>query len=77
MMTYPLSEAATIYATGYGGEADVLGRGTLVECAEIVERLQHHQRFAATIKMDAIGLTYPPIQVDELLRFLKERQVRL
>lgn len=69
MTTYPLSEPATIYADE--GGADVLGTGTLAECADIVRGLSEQDRSSAAIKMDDLALTYGPAEVSELMQFLQ------
>ncbi|WP_028966327.1 hypothetical protein [Sphingomonas phyllosphaerae] len=69
MTTYPLSEPATIY--GDEGGAEVLGKGTLAECADIVRGLSDEARSSAAIKMDDLPLTYGPAEVSELVHFLR------
>lgn len=69
MTTYPLSEPATIYASDDQG--DILGKGTLAECADIVRGLSDEERSSAAIKMDDLELTYDPAKVAELVRFLQ------
>jgi hypothetical protein len=70
MTTYPLSEAATIYAGD--GKADVLGKGALTECVDVVRGLSDEERSSITIKMDDLDLTYGPAEVGELVRFLND-----
>lgn len=70
MTTYPLSEPATIYASD--DQSDILGEGTLAECAEIVRGLADDDRSTATIKMDDLELTYGRADIDELVQFLDD-----
>ncbi|MEG8040350.1 hypothetical protein QP166_13690 [Sphingomonas sp. LR60] len=70
MTTYPLSEPATIYADV--GGADVLGKGTLAECADIVSNLSDEDRSSAAIKMDDFALMYGPADISELVQFLQD-----
>jgi hypothetical protein len=70
MTTYPLSEAATIYAGD--GRADVLGKGALNECVDVVRRLPDEKRASITIKMDDLDLTYGPAEIGELVEFLND-----
>ncbi len=74
MTTYPLSEPATIYKVGTSDDAvaEVLGRGTLEDCADIVAGMSSDEQNAITIKMDGLDLNYGPEEVVELLRFLSE-----
>ncbi len=74
MTTYPLSEPATIHAVEPSGDAtsDVLGRGTLEECVDIVAGLSPDQQKSVAIKMDDLDLEFGPQEVDELLRLLRE-----
>ncbi|MCK8455145.1 hypothetical protein [Sphingomonas faeni] len=74
MTTYPLSEPATIYSVDASGEvtSDVLGRGTLEDCADIVAGLSADRRKAISIRMDSLDLQFGSEEVVELLRFLHE-----
>lgn len=74
MTTYPLSEAATVYRVKALSDAtsEVLGRGTLEECANIVSGLPSDGRQSVFIKMDDLGLKFGPPEIAELLRFLRE-----
>ena len=74
MTTYPLSEPATIYAVDASGKvtSDVLGRGTLEDCTDIVAALSADRQRAISIQMDGLGLQFGPKEVGELLRFLHE-----
>jgi hypothetical protein len=74
MTTYPLSEPATIYSVDASGDvtSDVLGRGTLEDCAEVVAGLSADQQNAISIQMDGLDLQFNPKEVGELLRFLHE-----
>jgi hypothetical protein len=79
MTTYPLSELATIYvATGDDAElGEVVGRGTLAECAEIVQGYGSQQRSAARIEMDELDLRFGPREIEELLLFLRDESAGL
>ncbi|MET0373708.1 MAG: hypothetical protein ABW128_05560 [Rhizorhabdus sp.] len=79
MTTYPLSEPATIYPVDTSGDvtADILGRGTLEDCADIVAGLPADRQKAITIRMDDLGLQFGPNEVGELLRFLREETAGL
>lgn len=68
MTTYPLSEPATIYTDD---DSEVLGKGTLAECANIVRGLADDDRSTATIRMDNLELTFGRADIDELVRFLE------
>ncbi|RYD26676.1 MAG: hypothetical protein EOP89_06505 [Lysobacteraceae bacterium] len=73
MTTYPLSELATLYAVEAPDDAtsDVLGRGTLEECADIVADLSPDRRKTVSIRMDDLDLTFGPQEIGELLEFLR------
>ena len=53
MTTYPLSELATIYFVEGDGDvqSDVVGQGTLEDCADIVANLAPDERKATSIQM--------------------------
>ncbi len=74
MTTYPLSEPATVYATGAHDdtESDVMARGTLEECVDIIAALEPDKRQAISIRMDELDLRFGPDEVAELIRFLHE-----
>lgn len=74
MTTYPLSEPATIYNLEGDSDApsEVVGQGTLAECAEIVDDLASDKKGKVSIKMDDLDLRFGPEEVSELLRFLRE-----
>ncbi|UZK67819.1 hypothetical protein [Sphingomonas sp. M1-B02] len=74
MTTYPLSEPATIRATG---APDALGRGTLEECTEVVAGLSPEMQKSASIEMDGLDLKFGPREIGELLRFLREENAGL
>jgi hypothetical protein len=69
MTTYPLSEPATIHT---GGASDVLGKGTLADCADQIESLSPEARKSARIVMDDIDLEFGPEEINALLKFLRE-----
>ncbi|MBW6532694.1 hypothetical protein KZ820_18280 [Sphingomonas sp. RRHST34] len=73
MTTYPLSEPATTYANDDDGKptSRILFKGTLSDCAANVEAMPHNERFSASIKMNALELSYGPDEVDELIRYLR------
>lgn len=72
MTTYPLSELATIYSLEGGkSQSDVVGQGTLEDCADIVADLAPDERKAISIQMDDLDLKFGPEEVGELLRFLR------
>ncbi|MBB5712647.1 hypothetical protein [Sphingomonas xinjiangensis] len=79
MTTYPLSEPATIYAAGGddGATADVVGQGTLTECADIVADMSLDKQKSTSIQMDKLDLRFEPQEVAELLSFLREEGVGL
>lgn len=75
MTTYPLSEPATIYRPGKDQSADaapsdIVARGTLSDCAEILEKWSVDDRAAVRIDMDDLGLRYGPDEIEELMQFL-------
>lgn len=74
MTTYPLSELATIY-TGKkldDGAGEVVGRGTLEDCAVIVAGLSDDSQRSIFITMDDLAITFGPQEISDLLRFLRE-----
>ena len=58
MTTYPLSELATTYFVEGDGDvqSDVVGQGTLEDCADIVANLAPDERKAISIQMDDLDL---------------------
>ncbi|MEG3082087.1 hypothetical protein U1707_00395 [Sphingomonas sp. PB2P12] len=74
MTTYPLSEPATIYAVGDldAKSTDVLGRGTLSECADLIAEFPAEKRNSVRIQMDDLDLQFDSDEVDELLQFLRD-----
>lgn len=79
MTTYPLSEPATTYANDDDGKptSRVLFKGTLSDCVANVEAMPHNDRFSASIKMDALDLSYGPDEVDQLIRYLRNEDAGL
>jgi len=73
MTTYPLSEPATIYGgdVSDGAKPEVIGRGTLEACAEIVAGLSSDEQKSVSIRMDDLDLAFGPDEVGELLGFLR------
>lgn len=74
MTTYPLSEPATIYAAD---AENPVGRGTLADCAELIEGFPPQRRASARIEMDDMELRFGPEEIEELLRFLREESAGL
>lgn len=75
MTTYPLSEPATIYRTAdqdEGSARDVVARGSLSDCAEILEDWSRTDRSSVEIEIDDMSLRYGPDEIEELLTFLRE-----
>jgi hypothetical protein len=77
MTTYPLSEPATIYRSTKFGSADnrtgeVVGRGTLSDCAEILEGWSPADRASVLVEMTDQDLRYNSEEIEELLKFLRE-----
>ena len=76
MTTYPLSEPATIYRkAGHDGpdtERAIVARGSLSDCAEILEDWSEADRAAVEIEIDDMSLRYGPQEIEELLAFLRE-----
>jgi hypothetical protein len=73
--TYPLSEPATIYRTAdqtEGSARDVVARGSLSDCAEILEGWSRADRASVEIEIDDMSLRYGPDEVEELLTFLRK-----
>ena len=76
MTTYPLSEPATIYRAAGASVAerrpdDVVARGTLSECAEILEGWSADDRATVRIDVEQMDLAYGPDKIEELLEFLR------
>jgi hypothetical protein len=73
LTTYPLSEPATIYAKREQDSKgnDILGQGTLAECADLIADFPVETRASARIQMDDLDLQFAPNEVNELLRFLQ------
>ena len=79
MTTYPLSEPATIYA-GDGSDdvtSDIVGQGTLEECADIVAGLSSDRRKSVSIRMDDLDMTFGSQDIGDLLQFLREESAGL
>ncbi|MBC3940136.1 hypothetical protein [Sphingomonas albertensis] len=79
MTTYPLSEPATIYAVEACGDvtSDVVGRGTLEACMDIVAGLPSDQQKSVSIRMDALDLKFGPQEIGELQEFLRKETAGL
>ena len=79
MTTYPLSEPATIYAVEVCDDAtsDVVGRGTLEACMDIVAGLSSDRQRSICIRMDALDLKFGPQEIGELQEFLREETAGL
>lgn len=74
MTTYPLSEQATIYTDASGNAA---ARGTLAECADILEGSSAQERRSARIVMDNMELKFRADEIDDLLMYLREESAGL
>ena len=77
MTTYPLSEPATIYRTSDrteadGGVSEVVARGSLSDCAEILEGWSETDRADVEIEIQDMSLRYGPSEIEELLTFLRD-----
>ena len=75
MTTYPLSEPATIYRKAdqaEGAARDAVARGSLSDCAEILEDWSRTDRASVEIEIDDMVLRYGPDEIEELLTFLRE-----
>lgn len=79
MTTYPLSEPATIYAVEVCDDtmSDVVGRGTLEACMDIVASLPSDRQKSVSIRMDALDLKFGPQEIGELQEFLREETAGL
>ena len=79
MTTYPLSEPATIYASDPNSDAtaEVVGRGSLEDCAGLLAGLDADRLESIVIQMDDLDLRYGNKEVGELLRFLREESAGL
>jgi hypothetical protein len=79
MTTYPLSEMATIYAAEGtdGATSNVVGTGTLEECADIVADLPSDRQKSLSIEMNDLDLKFGSQEIDELLQFLREESAGL
>ncbi len=73
MTTYPLSEPATIHATEGPDDAtaEVLGRGSLEDCAAIVAGLPSDLQGTVSIRMDELDMKFGAQEIAELLQFLR------
>lgn len=77
MTTYPLSEPATIYRNAgqnetNGATREVVARGSLSDCAEILDDWPETDRGTIEIEIDDMSLRYGPEEIEELLTFLRE-----
>ncbi|WP_260598593.1 hypothetical protein [Sphingomonas endolithica] len=78
MTTYPLSEPATLSRTAKGGsETEIVARGSLSDCADIVADWSTEERALVRIDVDDMALRYGPEEVEELLAFLREESAGL
>lgn len=81
MTTYPLSEQAAIRRTGKGGNAsrndEVVGRGSLEHCADIVEAMPAEERSSLRIDVDDIELHDGSEEIEELLIYLRDESAGL
>jgi hypothetical protein len=77
MTTYPLSEPSTIYRAARPGNdgdsaAGIVARGSLADCAEILEGWSAAERAEVRVEVDEMNLTYGAPEIEELLDFLRE-----
>ncbi|MEN2786663.1 hypothetical protein ACFOKI_01815 [Sphingomonas qilianensis] len=72
MTTYPLSEPATIYRSDAHQSDAVVSRGSLSDCADLLQDWSTEDRAAVRIEIDDMELRYGPEQIEELLKFLRE-----
>ena len=74
MTTYALSEPATIRRTATGSDAgagEVVTRGSLADCADVLQGWSAKDRASVLIDIDDMDLRYGPAEVEELLVFLR------
>ena len=76
MTTYPLSEPSTIYRAAAPTEGsvqshDVVARGSLADCADILEGISAEDRATMRVDVDDMSLSYGPDEINELLDFLR------
>ncbi len=74
MTTYALSEGATIRRTATGSDAgteEVVARGSLADCADILQDWSAEDRASVLIDIDDMDLRYGPAEIEELLVFLR------
>jgi hypothetical protein len=82
MTTYPLSEPATIRRTTGGGDGasrtdDVVARGSLADCADMLAAWPVEERSSIQVDVDDMDLRYGPEEIEELLGFLREESAGL
>ena len=82
MTTYPLSEPATIRRNAGGvkasnGNDEVIGRGSLADCADILEATSAEERSSLQIDIDDMGLHYGPKEIEELLTYFRDESAGL
>ena len=82
MTTYPLSEPATIRRAVKGdktskGADEVIGQGSLADCAEICENLSAAERSSLRIDIDDMDLSYGPEEIKRLLLHLRNEEAGL
>lgn len=82
MTTYPLSEPATIRSRAKDSEAesptdDVVARGSLADCADILQARSPEERAKVEIEVDDMDLRYGPKEIEELLTFLRDESAGL
>lgn len=82
MTTYALSEPATIrrIVDGSGGAkqaGEVVARGSLADCADILQDWPAAERSSVQIDVDDMDLCYGPEDIEGLLTFLREESAGL
>ena len=82
MTTYPLSEPATILRAAEGdktskGADEVIGQGSLADCAEICENLSAAERSSLRIDMNDMDLSYGPEEIEQMLLYLRNEEAGL
>ena len=81
MTTYALSEPATIRriagADSAAGQTDVVARGSLSDCADILETWSEEERATVHIDIDDMALSYGSKEIDQLLEFLRSESAGL
>lgn len=80
MTTYPLSEPATIRRTQSDekhSNDEVVGQGSLADCAEMLEKLSADERSPLRVDVDDMELSYGSEEVEQLLQHLRDESAGL